>query len=136
MTDRSLTELVARIAVAISEMEGYTVAGSRALRQNNPGNLRQWGATPRVDGYCYFASPTEGWTALRRQVAKNVGRGLTLLEFFAGKPGVYAGYAPAADANHPKHYAEFVGQRAGIPIDVPLNKLYDARESAAQREER
>jgi len=131
----TLTELVARIAVAISEMEGYTMAGSRALRQNNPGNLRQWGDTPRVDGYCHFATPADGWAALRRQVAKNIGRGLTLYEFFGGKAKVYPGYAPSADANDPKHYAEFVAKRVGIAADVPLYKLHAVRESAAQREE-
>lgn len=124
----TLTELVARIAVAISEMEGYTKSGSVALRQNNPGNLRSWGATPRIDGYCHFATPQEGWTALRKQVAKNIGRGLTLYEFFAGKPKVYPGYAPSADSNDPKHYAEFVARRVGIPADVPLYKLHAVSE--------
>lgn len=132
----TLTELVARIAVAISEMEGYTKPGSVSERQNNPGNLRQWGATPRVGGYCAFPSPADGWAALRRQIAKNVGRGLTLVEFFGGKANVYPGFAPDADGNRSQHYAEFVGKRVGIPIDVPLYKLHAVRESAAQREER
>ncbi len=132
----TLTELVARIAVAISEMEGYPRPGSVSQRQNNPGNLRSWGATPQVGGYCQFATPADGWTALRRQIAKNIGRGLTLVEFFGGKPKVYPGYAPSADANDPKHYAEFVGKRVGIPVDVPLYKLHAVRESAAQREEK
>lgn len=116
----SLTELVARIVVAISEMEGYTVDGSRAQRQNNPGNLRRWGKVPVLDGFCNFPTPAEGWTALRKQVQKNVGRGLTLYEFFGGKKGVYAGYAPASDNNKPRHYAEYVAKRVGIPADVPL----------------
>jgi len=125
---RTLTELVARIAVAISEMEGYTKEGSRAERQNNPGNLRNWGKTPVVDGFCNFPTPAEGWTALRRQIAKNIGRGLTLYEFFGGKFGVYPGYAPDADGNRSRHYAEFVAKRVGIPADVPLYKLHAPRE--------
>jgi hypothetical protein len=124
----TLTELVARIAVAISEMEGYTKEGSRSERQNNPGNLRNWGKTPVLDGFANFPTPAEGWTALRRQIAKNVGRGLTLYEFFGGKPGVYPGYAPDSDGNRSRHYAEFVGKRVGIPADVPLYKLHTPRE--------
>ena len=117
--------LVERIAVAISEMEGFNKPGSRAQRQNNPGNLRSWGKTPIVDGFANFPTAAEGWSALRRQIWRNVDRGLTLYEFFGGKPNVYAGYAPDADGNRSRHYAEFVAKRAGIPVNVPLNKLYD-----------
>ena len=117
--------LVERIAVAISEMEGFNKPGSRAQRQNNPGNLRSWGKTPIVEGFANFPTAAEGWSALRRQIWRNVDRGLTLYEFFGGKPNVYAGYAPDADGNRSRHYAEFVAKRAGIPVNVPLNKLYD-----------
>ena len=117
--------LVERIAIAISEMEGFNKPGSRAQRQNNPGNLRSWGKTPIVEGFANFPTAAEGWSALRRQIWRNVDRGLTLYEFFGGKPNVYAGYAPDADGNRSRHYAEFVAKRAGIPVNVPLNKLYD-----------
>lgn len=156
----SATELVARIAVAISEMEGYTKPGSRAERQNNPGNLRSWGKTPVVDGFCNFPTPAEGWRALRKQVWRNVGRGLTLTEFFGGKRVketltvtvtladgqraqveqerervVYPGYAPDSDGNHSRSYAAYVGARVGIPVDVPLPEFIAAREISAQSEE-
>lgn len=117
--------LVERIAIAISEMEGFNKPGSRAQRQNNPGNLRSWGKTPIVEGFANFPTAAEGWSALRRQIWRNVDRGLTLYEFFGGKPNVYAGYAPDADGNRSRHYAEFVAKRVGIPVNVPLNKLYD-----------
>lgn len=117
--------IVEKIAVAISAMEGFPKAGSRANRQNNPGNLRSWGKTPIVEGFANFPTAAEGWSALRRQIWRNVDRGLTLYEFFGGKPNVYAGYAPDADGNRSRHYAEFVAKRAGIPVNVPLNKLYD-----------
>lgn len=131
----TLDELVARIAVGISEMEGYPSEESRAHRQNNPGNLRRWGKTPVLDGFCNFPTQAEGWSALQKQVAKNIGRGLTLYEFFGGKPNVYPGFAPDTDGNHSRHYAEFVAQRVKIPADVPLSTLYERRESQAQREE-
>jgi len=118
-----VTDLVERIAQAIARFEGFYKLGSVAQRQNNPGNLRSWGKTPVVGGYASFPTPEDGWKALRRQVQKNIDRGLTLQEFFAGKPGVYAGYSPASDDNHPVPYATFVAQRVGISVDAVLAQL-------------
>ena len=115
--------LVEKIARAIARMEGYEIPGSLAQRNNNPGNLRSWGKHPKNKGFVVFPSPDAGWAALRRQVRLNIARGLTLEEFFAGKPGVYGGYAPAGDKNDPAHYAQVVGSWAGIPINAPLQEL-------------
>ncbi len=109
------------IAQAIARMEGFFTAGSIAQRQNNPGNLRSWGSVPVVNGYARFSTPEEGWAALRRQVELNIGRGLTLQEFFGGKPGIYAGYSPGSDGNDPRGYAQYVAGQVGIPPTVALN---------------
>lgn len=127
----TLSDLVADLSLAISEYEGYLTAKNIARRHNNPGNLRSWGKTPVVNGYAKFSTPAEGWRALRRQVEKNIGRGLTLYTFFAGQrdkdgnviPGGYPGYAPAKDSNNPRRYAEFVAAWVGLPADVPLKLL-------------
>lgn len=116
-------ELVMRISEAIAEMEGFYKTNARAQRNNNPGNIRRWGKTPVVDGFAKFPTPVEGWNALRKQVDKNVGRDLTLYEFFGGKPNVYPGYAPDSDGNRSRHYAEFVAKRVKIPADVPLKTI-------------
>ena len=50
-------------------------------------------------------------------------RGLTLEEFFGGKSGVYAGYAPAADSNNPQGYASAVAGWLGIDPNTPLGSL-------------
>ena len=108
------------------------------------------------EGFANFPTPAEGWRALRKQVWRNVDRGLTLYEFFGGKritdtltvthPDgtveevekktrvVYGGYAPDADGNRSRHYAEFVARRAGIPVDVPLPDVFAQRAAAAQDE--
>ena len=94
--------LVDPIAQAIATMEGFFKAGSLAARNNNPGNLRSWGANPIVNGYAQFKSAEEGWAALKTQVQKNINRGLNLNEFFAGKPGVYyAGGASGGTVERP-----------------------------------
>jgi hypothetical protein len=116
----SLTESIAQ---AIATEEGFYKSGSIAQRNHNPGNLRSWGAAPIVDGYAVAPDDATGWSWLYSQVNTNIGRGLTLNEFFAGKPGVYPGYAPSTDANRPYAYAAFVAAQVGIPVDVPLNAL-------------
>ncbi len=119
---------VALIASAIQRNEGY-YPGSVAYRNNNPGNLRplKSGTWPGQDGvangYAVFATYADGLAALNSQIQTNIDRGLTLTEFFAGKPGVYAGYAPAADSNQPRQYAANVASWTGLPLDVPLNQL-------------
>jgi len=86
---------------------------------NNPGNLRSWGKRPIVHGYARFEQPSEGWAALRRQVALLILRGCSFRTFFAGqrKPDgslidpkrSYPGYCPKGDGNNdPMEYAAFV----------------------------
>jgi hypothetical protein len=118
-----LGDLTSDIASAIAQMEGYNTPGTLAARNNNPGNLRSGpGQTGTSGGFAVFPDPQTGWNALDNQVQLNIGRGLTLQQFFAGGNG-YPGYAPSADSNNPTQYAAFVGTRAGIPTDVPLTSL-------------
>jgi hypothetical protein len=118
-----MSPLLLAIAQAIAQKEGFYVSGSIAQRNNNPGNLRSWGSNPIVSGYAKFATIQDGWNALYSQINKNIGRGLTLNEFFAGKPGVYPGYSPSSDNNQPIAYAAFVGSQVGIPVDTPLSQI-------------
>lgn len=123
------TSVVSSMAAAIQRQEGY-YPGSVAYTNNNPGNLRTpssgaWPGQIGVDGngYAIFGSYADGLAALNSQISTNINRGLTLQQFFAGLPGVYAGYAPAADSNQPNVYAQNVATWSGLPLDVPLNQL-------------
>lgn len=103
------------IAQSIAQMEGYNTPGTVARRNNNPGNI--------MSGGTFRTYPTEadGWGALCNQIRLNIGRGLTLEEFFGGRPGVYAGYAPAGHGgNDPAAYAAFVASRVGIPSNATI----------------
>ncbi len=121
--------LVGSISEAIARMEGFFKEGSISQKNGNPGNLRSWGKRPVINGYAAFLrsdgtpDPASGWAALNSQVRRNIERGLTLQEFFAGKPGVYGGFSPASDHNQPLGYAVYVAGQVKIPIDVPLNTL-------------
>lgn len=117
-------EFIEAMASAIATMEGFFKEGSVSERNNNPGNLRSWGSLPTVDGYVKFPSFETGMRALKSQIGKNIDRGLTMQEFFGGKPGVYGGYSPAADKNNPHGYAQYVAGRVGVRPDLPLNTLY------------
>lgn len=142
------TQLRTSIAFGIATFEGfYNKRPSLAKRNNNPGNIRRWGrravyigdrrATPeemaKGKGYVRFPRLADGWDALYKQITINIERGLTLREFFGGKPGVYGGYAPAADANKPDRYARFVAAEVAkfveppaspdAIVDIPLQEL-------------
>jgi hypothetical protein len=119
-----LGDIVSDLASAIARFEGYNLAGSVAQRNNNPGNLRAGVGQVGTDasGYAIFPDASTGWAALQNQVSLNISRGLSLNEFFAGKPGVYSGYAPAADANQPYQYAGTVAGWLGISASVPLSQ--------------
>ena len=125
--------LIDQIAESIARMEGFYKAGSLAVRNNNPGNLRSWGSNPVVNGYAQFPTIEAGWAALKRQVQLNIDRGLTLQEFFAGKPSVYGGYSPSADKNDPYAYARFVAGRLGVDITTPLKSVASTFQSPRGR---
>lgn len=165
------TQLIELVANAIATKEGFFVTAAQwraqgkllpegwrigdpitlPQRNNNPGNLRSWGRRPIVQGYAHFEQPSEGWSALRRQVALLILRGCSFRTFFAGqrKPDgslidpkrSYPGYCPKGDGNNdPNEYAAFVvtylkqrpplrdlpsEQRHQITPDTPLFQLED-----------
>lgn len=65
------TSRVNRIAQAIAIAEGFNVSGSRAARNNNPGNLTYAFGFP-VSGYDgmfpIFQTLDDGWAALHTQI--------------------------------------------------------------------
>jgi hypothetical protein len=111
------------LAAAITRFEG-ACSGSVCVN-NNPGNLRAGPGAIGVDarGIAIFPDYATGYSALLHQESLNVGRGLTLSEFFGGKAGVYPGYAPAADKNNPAGYSATVAGWLGISPDVPLTEV-------------
>jgi hypothetical protein len=109
--------LVDDLQAAITRFENTNPA------YNNPCALTAGpGATGRApNGIALFPDLSTGRAACDRQIQLNIDRGLTLEEFFAGKPGVYPGYAPAVAGNDPANYSATVARWLGISSDVPLN---------------
>jgi hypothetical protein len=112
------------LAGAIQRFEG-ACSGPTDCRNNNPGNLRAYTSSQPVDsrGFRIFPDYASGEAALQSQIDLNISRGLSLDEFFGGKSGVYAGYAPSADSNNPSAYASTVAGWLGIDPTVPLGEL-------------
>ena len=111
------------LASAIARFEGFGTPGVWATINNNPGNLRSGpGQIGTNGGFAVFATPADGYAALDKQIQTNESLGLNLNQFFGGEPGVYAGYAPAADSNNPAQYATTVAGWLGIDPTVPLTQ--------------
>lgn len=124
--------LLGLMASGIAEFEGFHVPETDkryptiAQRHNNPGNLRPIGAST---GFRTFATPLDGYKALVRQIVININRGLTLREFFLGKPGVYPGYTPLGPgtgntAEVLDNYIAFVANRMNIKDSVILARYF------------
>lgn len=118
--------LVERLGEAIAQMEGF-YPGTRAWRNNNPGNLRDyrnaagnWAIWPDLPhdsaGFPQFASATEGWNAMFRDLQIKISRGLNLEQLISA-------WAPPGDGNDTASYVRFVANRLGIATDVPLQEL-------------
>jgi hypothetical protein len=113
------SSLTDQIAAAITRQEGTT-------QNNNPGNLM---AIPGVTypgqsgtdyrGFAVFNTYQDGLNQLDKQIDLNIGRGLTLQQFFCGGGG-YAGYAPGAQCGP---YVSNVSSWTGID---PNQVLADA----------
>lgn len=119
-----LGSLTTDLAGAIERFEGACSSAGNC-RNNNPGNLRAGPGSIGVDsrGIAIFPDYATGESALERQVNLNIGRGLSLSEFFGGKPGVYPGYAPAGDNNNPAGYTATVAGWLGLDPSMPLNTV-------------
>ncbi len=106
--------LIGQLASAIAGVEGWFNPGSRAHRNDNPGNLTASFLDRRKDdaGFVVFERREEGIAALLHQVAKDVARGLTLRQFLTK-------YAPPSE-NDTERYIRAVADETGVDPDAPL----------------
>lgn len=120
----SSSSFVERLADAIAQMEGY-YPGSRAWRNNNPGNLRdfkndsgRWIIWPDLEhdsaGFPKFESAADGWEAMYKDLRIKINRGWNLEQLISV-------WAPPSE-NDTASYVRFVSGRLGIPSDVPLTE--------------
>lgn len=101
--------------------DSYVIAkDSRAVRNNNPGNLKyagQSGATGKdQDGFAIFENPEAGFNALYNQILLDSNRGHTLKSFITK-------YSPPSE-NPTNDYINFLVEKLGIKNeDIKLEEL-------------
>jgi hypothetical protein len=119
------------IADAIYLYEGNK-ARDRAYRNRNPGNLRPTAPDQPIDdaGYRVFPSFVQGYNALLHDLAsKAMGSNKSGLSFDSSLVDLFLVYAPAADHNAPKKYAEFVASwLCMVYVKPEINELYSFRQ--------
>jgi hypothetical protein len=115
------------ILLAIAQYEGFYKSGSRAQRNNNPGNIQfgkftqRFGAVlePVPEGFeesarfAYFASVNAGWSCLRALLTENY-IGMTVIAAFNK-------YAPVSE-NDTNAYVEFVCKETGLTLESVLTE--------------
>lgn len=113
------------ILLAIAEYEGFNKVGSRAWRNNNPGNInfgefsKRFGAKLETvpEGFeesarfADFPDVDAGWSCLRELLTQSY-IGMTVIAAFNK-------YAPSTE-NNTNAYAEFVCKETGLSLDSIL----------------
>ena len=112
------------LASAFATEEGFWADGSRPMRDDNPGDLRDapWLTHPKHDGGFWMAdSVAEGVAGLYHQLALDIVRGMTPRQLVAA-------WAPAADGNATEKYLADILRMTGIAnADTPLWNLLTIR---------
>lgn len=89
--------------------------GAVGLRQNNPGNLRQWGAMPQVNGFAVFPNANAGLRAASSNLLSYSKMGINTIT------GIVNRWAPASDGNNVAAYISDLSKQTGFGPDQPLN---------------
>lgn len=104
--------------------------GDRAVRNNNPGNLKfagQPGAVSGDGGFAVFPSLADGFAALNRQLTKwlNESPQLTLTQVAAKYLGQTDYLNPkVTDQGDPFAYANNVAKKLGVSPDQPIGTIF------------
>jgi hypothetical protein len=117
-----LSDAINEFAAGIALAEGFYVSGSRAQRNNNPGNITVDITETGIgkDGnFIVYSNPTEGWNALKRQVeliltdaSKFYDSGMTLRQI-----------AQVYTTTDQLAWATNDASKLGISIDTPVSTL-------------
>jgi hypothetical protein len=103
--------------------QSVTSGNSVAERNNNPGNIRDFGdawqgldGAPKADGsFCKFTDQSSGARAMVKLVLNKVRQGYNTVSKLINN------YAPAADNNNPASYAHIVASALQVSPDAPLS---------------
>lgn len=124
-----LSAAIDLFAEGIAVAEGFFVAGSRAARNHNPGNLTVDITDTAVnkDGmFMVYANDTDGWNALRKQVELILTNASTIYNSQMTLRQIAQKYASTSPPNEQLNWAINVANKLGIDIDTPVATLVTA----------
>lgn len=113
-------------ADGIALAEGFYVAGSRAARNHNPGNmtLDLIGKKVGMDGmFVVYANDADGWANLRKQVEKILTNASGIYDSQMTLRQIGQKYASTSPPDDQLNWAINVASRLDIDIDTPVNTL-------------
>lgn len=108
------------LAESIAQFEGYNKSGSRANRNNNPGNIefgtfaKEHGAYKGDPRFAIFPSADSGWKALQTLISSKYSN-LTLYNMMAK-------YAPPSE-NDTKKYADFLAKKVNATVNTLVSSI-------------
>lgn len=114
-------------AQAIATQEGYFVPGSRAARNNNPGNLKIAGdAGTDPQGFGVFSTPDLGFAALNADLSAKVQKypNLSILQIMTRYLGGNPLNPQVTSQGDPFTYAKNVADRLGVSINATLGSIF------------
>lgn len=123
--------MIEQWAKAIQRHEGY-FPGSASYRNNNPGNFRcsglvmgEFGAIKCVNNLAVFKTFEQGFNSLKQFLIYAATDKLRAYKGTMNLYEFYSVYAPAADKNNPKNYAEAVAKDLGVSPNTRIKDLLD-----------
>jgi len=121
-----LSAAIQLFAEGIALAEGFYVAGSRAARNHNPGNLTLdiTGTAVGRDGmFMVYGDDSDGWDALKRQVEKILTNASQIYTNDMTLRQIGALYASTSTPNEQLAWSINVARKLGINIDTPVSTL-------------
>ena len=113
-------------AEGIALAEGFFVAGSRAARNHNPGNmtLDLIGKKIGMDGmFVVYGNDADGWANLRKQVEKILTNASGIYDSQMTLRQIGQKYASTSTPDDQLNWAINVATKLGIDIDTPVGTL-------------
>lgn len=114
---REERDIVNEFCLAIQQYEGW-YPGSKAYRNNNPGNIRA------VDGsFLVFPTYEKGFAYLKDYVTRACTGKHKAYQPTYNISQFFGVYAPTLDNNNPDKYAQFVADKIKLPITTQIKDL-------------
>jgi len=121
-----LSTAIQLFAEGIALAEGFYVAGSRAARNHNPGNLTLDITSTGIakDGmFIVYGNDSDGWDALRREVELILTNASGIYDSQMTLRQIGQKYASTSTVIDQLNWAINVASKLGIDIDTPVSTL-------------